>query len=72
MAVEVRELGARSGAPVGAVLEGGYSPAALADSVVATMRGLGGAGEPVAPPETAVAAEAANRVARFWPAAAGA
>jgi acetoin utilization deacetylase AcuC-like enzyme len=71
MAVEVRELGARLDAPVGAVLEGGYAPAALAGSVAATMRGLGGAGEPVPAPETAVAAEAANRVARFWPAAAG-
>ena len=71
MAVEVRELGARIGAPVGAVLEGGYSPNALADSVAATMRGLGGAGEPGAAPETAVAAEAAARAARFWPAAAG-
>jgi acetoin utilization deacetylase AcuC-like enzyme len=71
MAVEVRELGARLGAPVGTVLEGGYAPAALADSVAATMRALGGAGEPLAAPETAVAAEAAARVARFWPATAG-
>jgi acetoin utilization deacetylase AcuC-like enzyme len=71
MAVEVRELGARLGAPVGAVLEGGYAPNALAESVAATMRGLGGAGVPLAAPETAVAAEAAARVARFWPAAAG-
>jgi acetoin utilization deacetylase AcuC-like enzyme len=71
MAVEVRELAARLGAPVGAVLEGGYAPNALADSVAATMRGLGGAGEPGTAPETAVAAEAAGRVARFWPAAGG-
>ncbi|HVV91415.1 MAG TPA: histone deacetylase [Solirubrobacterales bacterium] len=68
MAVGVRELGARLGAPVGAVLEGGYAPGALADSVAATMRALGGDGEPVAAPETAVAAAAAERVARFWPA----
>jgi acetoin utilization deacetylase AcuC-like enzyme len=68
MAVEVRELAARLDVPVGAVLEGGYSPPALADSVAATMRALGGAGEPVAAPETTVAAEAAERVARFWPA----
>jgi acetoin utilization deacetylase AcuC-like enzyme len=68
MAVEVRELGARLGAPVGAVLEGGYAPSALADSVAATMRGLGGSGDRAAAPETAVAAEAAARVARFWPA----
>ena len=68
MAIEVRELGARLGAPIGAVLEGGYAPSALADSVAATMRGLGGAGEPVTAPETALAAGAAARVARFWPA----
>jgi acetoin utilization deacetylase AcuC-like enzyme len=68
MAVEVRELGARLGAPVGAVLEGGYSLPALADSVAATMRGLGGEGDLVTAPETAVADEAADRVARYWPA----
>jgi acetoin utilization deacetylase AcuC-like enzyme len=68
MAAETRELGARLGASVGAVLEGGYSPPALADSVAATMRALSGAGEPVAAPETAVAERAAARVARYWPA----
>lgn len=68
MAVETRELGARLGVPVGAVLEGGYSPPALADSVAATMRALGGEGGSVAPPETAVAEQAAERVARYWPA----
>jgi acetoin utilization deacetylase AcuC-like enzyme len=68
MATEVRELGARLGAPVGAVLEGGYSPPALADSVAATMRALGGEGEAVTAPETAVADETAERVARYWPA----
>jgi acetoin utilization deacetylase AcuC-like enzyme len=68
MAVEVRELGARLGVPVGAVLEGGYAPGALADSVAATMRGLGGHGDPVAVPETAVGEEAAARVAPYWPA----
>ncbi len=67
MAVEVRELGARLGAPVGAVLEGGYAPDALADSVAATMRALAGAGRPVAAPETALAERAADRVARHWP-----
>jgi acetoin utilization deacetylase AcuC-like enzyme len=68
MAVEVRELGAHLGAPVGAVLEGGYAPDALADSVAATMRGLGGAGGPVPTPETAVAEETAARAAAHWPA----
>ena len=68
MAVEVRELGARLGAPVGAVLEGGYSPPALAESVEATMRALAGEGEPSPAPETRIAEEAATRVARYWPA----
>ncbi len=71
MAVEVRELGARLGAPVGAVLEGGYAPSALADSVAATMSALGGEGNALTAPETAVASAAAERVARFWPTAAG-
>jgi acetoin utilization deacetylase AcuC-like enzyme len=69
MTVAVRELGARLGSPVGAVLEGGYAPAALAESVEATLRALGGAGETVGGPETAVGDEAAARVSAYWPAA---
>jgi acetoin utilization deacetylase AcuC-like enzyme len=68
MAVEVRELGARLDVPVGAVLEGGYAPDALADSVATTMRGLAGDGDPVTPPETSVAEAVAARVASYWPA----
>jgi acetoin utilization deacetylase AcuC-like enzyme len=68
MAARVRALGTAVGAPVGAVLEGGYAPSALAESVAATMAGLGGAGDPPAAPETRVAEEAAARVARYWPA----
>jgi acetoin utilization deacetylase AcuC-like enzyme len=45
MATIVREAAAGWGAPVGAVLEGGYALEALADSVVATMSALGGAEE---------------------------
>jgi len=41
MARRVRELGSTTGAPVGAVLEGGYEPAVLAECVVATMEALG-------------------------------
>jgi acetoin utilization deacetylase AcuC-like enzyme len=70
MTVEVRELGARIGAPVGAVLEGGYAPQALAESVEETMRALGGEGRGITAPETEVAAAAAARVAAHWPAAA--
>jgi acetoin utilization deacetylase AcuC-like enzyme len=42
MAAAVREAAQEWGAPVGAVLEGGYELDALADSVVATMAALGG------------------------------
>jgi acetoin utilization deacetylase AcuC-like enzyme len=68
MAAATRELGARIGAPVGAVLEGGYSPPALADSVATTMLGLDGRTDPVAAPGTAVADQAAARVSTYWPA----
>jgi acetoin utilization deacetylase AcuC-like enzyme len=44
MAARIAALGRSLGAPVGAVLEGGYSPPALAESVAATMAALGGAG----------------------------
>jgi acetoin utilization deacetylase AcuC-like enzyme len=42
MAERVRDLAASLGVPVGAVLEGGYEPAALAESVAATMAALTG------------------------------
>ncbi|HTT93247.1 MAG TPA: histone deacetylase [Solirubrobacterales bacterium] len=71
MTVEVRELASRLGIPVGAVLEGGYAPAALAGSVEATMRALAGAGGSVDAPRTAVGEEAAARVSAYWPAARG-
>jgi acetoin utilization deacetylase AcuC-like enzyme len=44
MAAIVKEAAGGWGAPVGAVLEGGYDLAALAESVVATMAALGDAG----------------------------
>lgn len=45
MAARTREAAERWGAPLGAVLEGGYNLAALAESVVATLAALGGEGE---------------------------
>jgi acetoin utilization deacetylase AcuC-like enzyme len=42
MASQLRELALRLGVPLGAVLEGGYEPAALADSVAATIAALAG------------------------------
>jgi acetoin utilization deacetylase AcuC-like enzyme len=46
MAAAVRTAADRWGAPVGAVLEGGYALPALAESVVATMSALAAAGSP--------------------------
>src|SRR4051794_23464876 len=67
MACHVRDAAKEWGAPVGAVLEGGYALPALADSVVATMAALAGEGESVpaahVPPLTS---RAASQVARFW------
>ena len=42
MARQVRDLAQHADAPIGAVLEGGYDPPALAESVIATMRALSG------------------------------
>jgi acetoin utilization deacetylase AcuC-like enzyme len=67
MACQVREAAAGWSAPVGAVLEGGYDLAALADSVVATMAALGGEGEAVsAAPEPLLTSRAASHVSHYW------
>jgi len=67
MARHVRELAASLGAPLGLVLEGGYEPLALADSVLATMAALGGEGEAQsAAPEALLTSRAAAGVARHW------
>ncbi len=67
MACLVRDAARRVGAPVGAVLEGGYAPAALARSVVATMDALGGAGTPPRDlPVSPHVAAARQRLAAWW------
>lgn len=67
MACHVRELAADVGAPLGAVLEGGYHPAALAESVLATIAALDGAGsaESIAP-DPLVTSRVAAHVGHFW------
>jgi len=45
MARQVRGLAARLGVPLGAVQEGGYEPASMAESAAATIAALGGEGE---------------------------
>jgi acetoin utilization deacetylase AcuC-like enzyme len=67
MARHVRDLAARMDAPLGLVLEGGYEPLALADSLLATMGALAGGGEAVsAAPEAMLTSRAAAGVARYW------
>ena len=57
----------RLGAPVGAVLEGGYEPAALAESVLATIRALDGEGEADSiAPDQIVTSRAATHVGQYW------
>jgi len=67
MACHVRNLATQLGVPLGMVLEGGYEPLALAESVGATMAALGGEGEPEsAAPEALLTSRAAAGVARYW------
>jgi acetoin utilization deacetylase AcuC-like enzyme len=67
MARHLRDLAAGLDVPLGAVLEGGYEPAALADSVAATMAALGGEGNAVsAAPEALLTSRAAAGVSRYW------
>ena len=58
----------RAGAPLGAVLEGGYEPTVLAACVVETLDALGGSGRPrSAAPELLLTSRAAAQVGRYWP-----
>ena len=67
MACQVRELARSTGAPIGAVLEGGYDPPALANSVLATIRALNGEGvaESIAP-DPLVTSRVAAHVGHYW------
>jgi acetoin utilization deacetylase AcuC-like enzyme len=67
MACHVRELGERVGAPVGAVLEGGYNPSVLADCILATVAALDGQGsaESLAP-DPLITSRVAAHVGHFW------
>ena len=74
MASAMVRLGAEVGAPVGAVLEGGYDLDALRSSVLATMAAL--AAGPPAPegqvPLNELAEDARRRLEPFWPGLGGA
>jgi acetoin utilization deacetylase AcuC-like enzyme len=67
MACHVRDLARQAGAPVGVVLEGGYNPAALAESVAATISALDGAGEAESiAPDPFVTSRVAAHVGHYW------
>lgn len=67
MARHVREFAEDLGVPLGAVLEGGYEPAALADCVRETLTALGGDGPAnSAAPEALLTSRAAAHVGHYW------
>jgi acetoin utilization deacetylase AcuC-like enzyme len=67
MARHVRDFAARLQAPLGMVLEGGYEPLALADSVRETLAALADA-QPAhsAAPEPLLTARAASHISHYW------
>ncbi len=66
MARQVRALGRRVGAPVGAVLEGGYALEALATSVAQTMEALADDREPDSVAPDFLTSRAASQIGHFW------
>ncbi len=67
LACHVRDMARDVGAPVGAVLEGGYDPEALACCVAATIAALDGAGEAEwIAPDPLVTSRIAAHVGHFW------
>ena len=68
IACQVRDAAGAWGAPLGAVLEGGYEPRALGECVQATLPALSGRGEAIsAAPEALLSTRAAAQVGRYWP-----
>ncbi|MGI8572138.1 MAG: histone deacetylase family protein [Solirubrobacteraceae bacterium] len=66
MARYIRGLGEQTGAPVGAVLEGGYALDALAASVCATMEALAGDEPPDSVAPDSLTSQAASHVGFHW------
>ncbi len=67
MTAQVVELGARVGAPIGAVLEGGYDLVALAQSVLAMTRALNGHVQPESiAPHPIITSRVAAHVGHYW------
>jgi acetoin utilization deacetylase AcuC-like enzyme len=68
MARHVRDFAARSAAPLGLVLEGGYQPLVLAECVVATLAALGDGREPASmAPDPLLTSRAAAQIGHYWP-----
>ena len=68
MARHVRGLAAQLDVPLGAVLEGGYEPTALAECVRETLTALSGDGPAIsAAPEALLTSRAAAHVGHYWP-----
>ncbi|HXC46453.1 MAG TPA: histone deacetylase [Solirubrobacteraceae bacterium] len=68
MARHVRDMAESVGAPLGAVLEGGYEPAVLPDCVLETLEALAGSESPSsAAPEALLTSRAAAQIAHYWP-----
>ena len=68
MARQLRDLAARHGSPLGLVLEGGYAPEALAQSVAVTLTALTDQQPAPSPePEPPLTARARAQFSRYWP-----
>jgi acetoin utilization deacetylase AcuC-like enzyme len=67
MTRHVRDMARDLGAPLGAVLEGGYEPAVLAECVVETLQALGDSQEAhSAAPEPLLTSRAAAQIGHYW------
>jgi acetoin utilization deacetylase AcuC-like enzyme len=66
LSARMRALGDELGAPVGAVLEGGYDLSALAMSVAETMSALANGATPPEAARHPLADEAAEVLGRYW------
>jgi acetoin utilization deacetylase AcuC-like enzyme len=67
MTCHVRDLARQVGAPIGAVLEGGYDLEALPAGMIAMMRALAGEGETISStPEAVYTSRAAAHIGHYW------
>ena len=67
MARQIRDMARGLEVPVGAVLEGGYEPATLAECVAAVLAALGGDGQAsAAAPDSHLTSRAAAHVGHYW------